>query len=45
MKLGAIEGIKRLGRPDLMARLRDRRSVEADPEVLEALGECEGTPR
>jgi len=44
-KLGAIEGIKRLERPDIMARLRDRRSVETDPEVLEALGECEGTPR
>jgi len=43
-KLGAIEGIKRLERPDIMARLRDRRRVETDPEVLEALGECEGTP-
>jgi hypothetical protein len=39
-KLGAIEGLKRLGRPDLMALMRDRRSVEADPEVAGALGEC-----
>jgi HEAT repeat protein len=39
-KLGAIEGLKRLGRPDLMARLRDWRSVETDAEVAEALGEC-----
>jgi len=44
-KLGAIEGIKRLDRPDVMARLRERRSVETDPEVLEALGDCEGIPR
>jgi len=39
-KLGAIEGIKRLGRPDLMERLRYRRSTEADAEVAEALREC-----
>jgi len=39
-KLGAIEGIKRLGRPDLVANLRNRRSVEPDAEVAEALGEC-----
>ena len=39
-KLGAIEGIKRLGRPDLLERLRNRRSAEADAEVAEALGEC-----
>ena len=44
-KLGAIEGIRRLKRPDLMARLQDQRSVETDPEVLEALGDCERTPR
>jgi hypothetical protein len=44
MKLGAIEGIKRLGRPDLMARLRNQRRVEADAEVAEALAGCEETP-
>ena len=44
-KLGAIEGIKRLGRPEMMSRLRERRSVETDPEVLEALCDCEGTSR
>lgn len=38
-KLGAIEGIRRLGRPDLMARLRERRRGETDPEVAEALGQ------
>jgi HEAT repeat protein len=40
VKLGAIEGIKRLGRPDLLALLRNRRNVETDAEVAEALGEC-----
>lgn len=39
-RLGAIEGIKRLGRPDLMARLRVRCDGEADPEVAEALAGC-----
>jgi hypothetical protein len=39
-KLGAIEGIRRLGRPDLMAPLRNRRAIEPDPEVAQALGEC-----
>ena len=39
-RLGAIEGIKRLGRPDLMTRLREWRNVETDAEVLEALGGC-----
>jgi HEAT repeat protein len=39
-RLGAIEGIKRLGRPDLTARLRNWRSVETDAEIIEALGEC-----
>jgi hypothetical protein len=39
-RLGAIEGIKRLGRPDLMTRLRDRRGVETDAEIAEALGQC-----
>ena len=42
-KLGAIEGLKRLGRPDLMARLCDWRGKETDAEILEALGECERT--
>ena len=41
-KLGAIEGLKRLGRPDLMARLRDRLAAETDPEVAEALAGCGG---
>lgn len=40
MKLGAIEGIKRLGRPDLVVNLRNRCSAELDAEVAEALGEC-----
>jgi hypothetical protein len=43
MKLGAIDGIKRLGRPDLLARLKSLRSIETDPEVAEALKECETT--
>jgi len=38
-RLGAIEGIKRLGRADLMSRLREWRSVETDAEIAEALGE------
>lgn len=40
-RLGAIEGIKRLGRPDLMPRLRECRAHETDPEVAEALADCE----
>jgi hypothetical protein len=40
LRLGAIEGLKRLGRPDLMARLRDWRSAETDAEIVEALSEC-----
>jgi HEAT repeat protein len=44
LKLGAIEGIKRLGRPELMARLRARGKVETDAEVIEALADCERTP-
>ena len=43
-KLGAIEGLKRLGRSDLMARVRDCRAKESDAEILEALRECERTP-
>ena len=39
-RLGAIEGIKRLGRPDLLTRLREWRKNEPDAEVAEALGEC-----
>jgi HEAT repeat protein len=39
-RLGAIEGIKRLGRPDLMRRLREWRKNEPDAEVAEALGDC-----
>ena len=42
-KLGAIEGLKRLGRPDLMVQLRDWRGQESDAEIIEALGECERT--
>jgi len=40
LRLGAIEGIKRLGRPDLLARLREWRNVETDAEIAEALGPC-----
>lgn len=43
-KLGAIEGIRRLSRPELLGLLRDRRAIETDPSVVEALGESEGTP-
>jgi hypothetical protein len=43
-KLGAIEGIKRLDRPDLMELLRNRCNMETDAEVTEALEACEGTP-
>jgi HEAT repeat protein len=43
-KLGAIEGIKRLARPDLLALLQTRRIVETDTEVIEALGGCERAP-
>jgi len=39
-RLGAIEGLKRLGRPELITRLRAWRAVETDAEVAEALGEC-----
>jgi hypothetical protein len=44
MKLGAIEGIKRLDRPDLLAALRERSRLERDSEIIMALGDCEGTP-
>ena len=44
MKLGAIDGIKRLGRPALLARLKKLHSTETDPEVAEALKELEATP-
>lgn len=37
-KLGAIEGIRRLGRPELLALLHIRRESEKDPVVAEALG-------
>ncbi len=43
-KLGAIEGIKRLGRPELLAYLRGRRAIEKDPVVAEALGESGSVP-
>ena len=43
-KLGAIEGIKRLARPDLMEMLRNRCGLETDCEVVEALKEFEATP-
>ena len=39
-KLGAIEGIKRLGRSDLLEWARDQRRIEPDEAVAEALGEC-----
>ena len=39
-KLGAIKGLARLGRPDLLVRMRARGDVETDPEVAEALREC-----
>lgn len=39
-KLGAIKGLARLGRPDLLARMLARSNVETDPEVAEALREC-----
>lgn len=38
-KLGAIEGLKRHGRPDLLARWRAQNSDDHDPEIAEALGE------
>jgi len=38
-KLGAIESIKRLGRPELLVLLRNHRAIETDPSVVEALGE------
>jgi HEAT repeat protein len=37
-KLGAIEGIKRLGRPDLLELLRNRPGLASDAEMAEALG-------
>jgi HEAT repeat protein len=43
IRLGAIEGIRRLGRPDITALLRNRVGIETDAEVAEALGECEKT--
>ncbi len=43
-KLGAIEGIRRLGRPELSSFLRNRRAIETDPTVVEALGESGDTP-
>jgi hypothetical protein len=43
-RLGAIDGIKRLGRPALLARLKNLRRTETDPAVAEALRECETTP-
>ena len=39
MKLGAIEGIKRLDRPDLHASLWEQSRVEPDSEIAEALGD------
>ena len=45
IKLGAIEGIRRLGRPDLTARLQARGEIETDAEVVEALMESERTQR
>ncbi len=42
-KLGAIEGIRRLGRPELLGLLRSRRAIETDPSVAEALGESGDT--
>ena len=36
-KLGAIDALRRLGRPELLARLRDRLAVETDAEVAQAL--------
>jgi len=44
LKLGAIEGIKRLGQPELLARLQSWRSAATDPEVAEAIGDCENQP-
>jgi hypothetical protein len=37
VKLGAIEGIKRLERPDLIERLMIQRRAETDAEIIEAL--------
>jgi hypothetical protein len=39
-KLGAIKGLARLGRPDLLARMLARIGLETDPEVAEALRDC-----
>jgi len=44
LKLGAIEGIKRLERPDLLASLRERSHLEPDSEIAEALGQGEEKP-
>jgi len=44
-KLAAIEALKRLRRPDLTTRLRERLGIEADAEVIAALEECEGKSR
>jgi HEAT repeat protein len=38
-KLGAIEGLNRLGRPDLTSQWRDRCGKVMDAEVAEALGD------
>jgi HEAT repeat protein len=45
IKLGAIEGIGRLGRPDLLALLQKRRTLETDAEIIEAIGDCERASR
>ena len=44
-QLAAIEGIKRLDRPVLMAQLRARSWAESEAEIVEALGEAEGHAR
>jgi len=37
VRLGAIEGAKRLRTPQLIERLKQRRIIETDPEIIEAL--------
>jgi len=44
LKLAAIEGIKRLERPDLLASLRERSHLELDLEIAKALGYGEEKP-
>lgn len=39
-KLGAIKGLARLGRPDLLAKMLARGNLETDSEVVEALRDC-----